>query len=153
MDTIFHNNVYSLLLTLIILYIPALICAVTAFISSFIKKEKPLDMLRINMLIKLIHISAYLFIFFVGLACIITIFTIGITIILIIFDIMTIALNGLIGLGGIIRSFREGEISIETAVFHGILQFIFCADIISSIVIYRKVKRVKYDYNHDLQLS
>lgn len=142
-DTVFHHNVYPLLLILILLYIVALVCAVTSFIASLANKREILDVLRINMIIKLIHIPAYLFIFVVGLLCMITIFTFGITIVLMIFDGATIVLSGLIGLGGVIRSLRENKISIKVAVIHGILQFVFCADIISSIVIYRKVNATK----------
>jgi hypothetical protein len=145
MDTVFHNNAYSLLLTLIVLYVAALVCAVIAFITSFEKKIKILEVLRINMIMKLIHIPAYLFIFVVGLLCMLSIFTIGITIVLMIFDGMTIVLSGLIGLGGVIRSLRENKISKKAAVIHGILQFVFCADIINSIVMYRTIKATEYD--------
>lgn len=153
MDTVFQNNVYSLLLILIVLYVVALVCAVTVFITSLAKKRRILEVLRINMIMKLIHIPAYLFIFVVGLFSMITIFTFGITIVLIILDGMTIVLSGLIGLGGVIRSLRENKISMKVAVIHGILQFVFCADIISSIVIYRIVKATEYDYKHNLKSS
>lgn len=57
-----------------------------------------------------------------------------------ILDEMTIVLSGLIGLGGVIGSLIENKIYRRKAVLHGILQFVFCADIISSIVIYRIVR-------------
>jgi hypothetical protein len=153
MDTVFHNNIFSLLLILIVLYVVALGCAVTAFIASLAKESKILDVLRINIIIKLIHIPAYLFIFVVGLSSMITIFTSGISIVLVILDGMTIALSGLIGLGGVIKSLRENKIFIKAAIIHGILQFVFCVAIISSIVIYRTVKATEYDYKHNLQSS
>lgn len=143
MDTVFHNNVYSLLLVLLILYFVALVCAVAVFIKGITKKKKSLEILHFNMIIKLIHIPAYLLIFVFGLLCTITIFTIGITIVLMILDGMTIVLSGLIGLGGVIGSLREDKISIKKAVMHGILQFVYCADIISAIVIYRTVKSIE----------
>jgi hypothetical protein len=69
-----------------------------------------------------------------------TIFTMGITIVLMILDVMTIFLSGLVGLSGIIRGSIENKLSKKTAVIHSILQFIFCADIFSCIIVYRKVK-------------
>lgn len=143
MDSVFQNNVFLLLLLLIVVYVIALVCAVASFISSLAKKRKTLDVLHINMIIKLIHIPAYLLIFIVGIFCMITIFTFGVTIVLIILDGMTIALSGLIGFGGVIQSLREKKISVKAAIIHGILQFIYCADVISSIVIYRKVKVIE----------
>jgi len=116
---------------------------VAVFIKGVTKKKKSLEILRFNMIIKLIHIPAYLLIFVVGLICSLGILTIGITIVLMILDGMTIILSGLIGLGGVISSLREDKLSIKKAVMHGILQFVYCADIISSIVIYRTVKAIE----------
>jgi MFS family permease len=129
-----------LLITLIILYVVAIVCAIAEFIKGITKKNQSTEILRINMMIKLLHIPAYLLIFVFGLLCTITIFTIGVTIVLMILDGMTILLSGLVGLGGIIGSLRENKISTKKAVIHGILQFIYCADVISSIVMYRTVK-------------
>lgn len=138
------GNIFnSLIFILIVLYVVVLVCAVVMFIKGITKKKRSIELLRFNMIIKLTHIPVYLIIFLIGLLCTITIFTIGITIVLMILDGMTIILSGLIGLGGVIGSLREGKISIRKAVIHGILQFVYCADIISSIVIYRTVKAIK----------
>lgn len=153
MDNVFHDNVLIPFSIFIGLYVVALISSVITFIKSLTKKRELLEVLRINMIIKLIHVPAYLCIFIVGLGCMITIFTFGITIVLMILDGMTIVLSGLIGLGGVIRSLRENKISITKAVIHSIFQFVFCADIISSIVIYSTVKAAEYDYKHNLRLG
>lgn len=147
MDTIFHNNIYSILILLIIIYVGSLGCTVIMFIKGFSKDKRLFEIMKSNMIIKLIHIPAYLLIFAFGLICSLTIFTIGITIALVILDIMTIILSGLIGVGGILRGLREHKLSIRNALLHSILQFVFCADIISSIILYRKIKateEVKY---------
>lgn len=141
MKTIFKNNAYNLLLTLLVIYVAALLCALAVFIISIVKKRKPLELLHINLIIKLIHIPAYIFIFFIGLICLLTIFTFAISFIFMIFDGMTIFLSGLIGLGGVIRSLKEKKISKKEAVIHGFLQFIFCADVISSIIIFITVSK------------
>lgn len=131
---------YAFLLILPVLYVVALVCAVVVFIKGITNKKKSLEILRINMIIKLIHIPAYLIIFVLGLLSTITIFTIGLAIVLLVLDLLTIAVSGLIGLGGVIGSLRENKISIKKAVIYGILQFMYCADVISSILIYRTVK-------------
>ncbi len=138
MDTVFNNNAFSLVFILIILYVFSLFSALVVLIAGF-KKKNSLEVLRISMIIKILHIPAYLLIFVFGLLCTLTIFTIGITIVLMILDGMTITLSGLIGISGIIRGLRENKISLKKAVIHGILQFVYCADIISSIIIYRTV--------------
>jgi hypothetical protein len=140
METVFLNNGLFVIFVLIILYIIALILSGIIFIKSIITKRDSKELLYTNMIIKLVHIPAYIIIFFIGLLSLITIFTMGITIVLILLDCMTIFLSGLIGLSGIIRGFIENKLSKKAAVIHAVCQFIFCADIISCIIIYRKVK-------------
>ena len=140
MENIFQDNVLFVLLFLIILYAVALICTTVLFITIIAKKWDSREALRINMLIKLIQVPAYLIIFIIGLACLLTIFTLGFSIILFILDIMTIFLTGLIGVAGIKRAHVENKLSTKAATKYGISQFIFCADVISAILVYRKVK-------------
>lgn len=140
MDILFHNNALSLLFLLFILFIITLVSAMVLFMTGLVKKKNSMEILRINMIIKLIHIPAYLLIFVFGLLCTLTIFTIGITVILMLLDALTIALSGLIGLSGVIRSFMENKITLKKAIMHGIFQFVYCIDIVSSIVIFRTVK-------------
>lgn len=140
MNTVFNNNIFMLLAALFLLYFVALACAIYVFIRGLTKKQDAHEILRINMLIKLVHIPAYLLIFVVGVICTITIFTIVITVLLMILDVMTIVLSGLVGLSGVIVSFKEKKISAGRAVLHGMLQFVYCGDIISSIVLFRTVK-------------
>jgi len=142
METVFQNNGFYLVLFLIIIYIFALASSIVFFAKSFFLKITSLELLRINMTIKLIQIPAYVLIFIFGLLCLITIFTTGISIILMIFDSMAIFLTGLIGLSGVIKCLIENKITKKTAVIYGIFQFVFCVDIITSIKIYKKTKIV-----------
>lgn len=80
-------------------------------------------------------------IFVVGLASLLTIFTAGISIVLWLLDVFTIIISGTIGLSGIIRALREHRLTGKEALIHGLLQFVFCADVISSIIAYRTVAR------------
>ena len=140
MDSLFQNNALLLLFALLIFYIVALACTVVSFITGIAKKKSGLALFRASMIIKLLHIPSYVLIFIIGLLCLITIFTFAITIVLMILDCMTIFLTGLIGLCGIIRSFKENKLSKNEAIIHGVLQFVFCADVISSIMVYKKTK-------------
>ena len=139
-NTVFQNNIIIVLILLIVFYIIALACSVVFFMKNLLNKTNPKNILRINMIIKLLQIPAYILIFLFGLLNLITIFTAAITIVLMFLDGMAIFLTGLIGLCGIIRGFLEGKLSKKTAVIHGLLQFIFCADVISCIIVYKKVK-------------
>lgn len=82
MESIFQNNIFYVLAFLLIVYVLALVSSVAVLIISFIRKDSAEQLLRMNMIIKLIHIPAYLFIFIIGLIFTITIFTLPASIIL-----------------------------------------------------------------------
>jgi len=141
METVFGYNVFVLIAALLILYIAAFICSAVVFIRSLVKKRSAIELLRMNMIIKLVHIPAYVLIFLLGFAFFMTIFTFAFTIALMILDVMTIVLTGLLGLSGVIRGYSENKLSQNAAIVHGILQFVFCLDVASAIIAYRKAKK------------
>ena len=143
MESIFNNNALYVLAVLIIIYVFALICTIIQVILNSISQKSSKQLLFINMIIKLVHIPAYIVIFLFGLLNLITIFTAGIAIVLMILDGMAIFLTGLIGLSGIIRGLLEKKLSPKNAFVYGVFQFIFCVDVISSIVLYKKIKKAE----------
>ena len=142
MEKIFKNNALYLVLLLIIFYIIALIFTIIVSIKNIILKQNSKNILKINMTIKLIHIPAYVLIFFAGLLSLITIFTMGFSIAFFVLDCMTIFLTGLIGLSGLIRILIENKLPKKTIILNAIFQFIFCLDVISSIIIYKKIMKI-----------
>lgn len=92
-----------------------------------------------NMLIKLIHIPAYVLWFGVGLA---TFLFLG-PVIAFIMDAMAIVVSGLVGLAAVLRCRTEGKLGREAAIGHGILQFIFCADVFSAVWVYINSRKEK----------
>lgn len=95
----------------------------------------------INLLVKLIHIPAYLLIFALGLLCMITIFTMGFSLFFVFFDCLTICLSGMLGVLAVWTLYRSGKCTGPFLILHGILQFIFVADVISAVIIYRRAKK------------
>lgn len=148
MDSVFQNNVFILLMGLAVAYVVALISAIILFATSLAAKMAASDVVRTNLILKLIQVPAYIAIFIIGIGCTITIFTIGISIILMILDGMTIALTGLIGLSAVIKSKGEYKISPQAAISHGILQFVFCADVVSAFLLSKAIRQTEHDFNH-----
>ncbi len=140
MDTVFDTNAYLLLFALGVFWLLALIATIILCFSIRHSKCDFEEKCRINMLIKTIPIPAYLFIFGFGMIFMLTIFTFGISIILWILDMMAIVLSGLIGLTAIRHGYKSSVLSSKQALLHGILQFVFIADIISSINLLHKAK-------------
>ncbi len=90
------------------------------------------------MIIKLFQVPAYLFIFVVGLACMVTIFSMGISFFLIAFDGISIFLSGLVGISAVKCNYTNGILSKKELLFYGVLQFIFCVDVICAIFLWKK---------------
>ena len=127
--------------TLFVLYVAALACSLVVFTTSLARKRSALELLRMNMVIKIVHFPAYVAILILGLVYSLNIVTLFISVFLLTYYIIAILLTGLIGLCGAIRGSSEGKTSKIYAVIHGILQFIYCLDIVSAIIVYRKVKK------------
>lgn len=142
MESVFQNNAYLCLLILIIIWVVALICAVSISARSLVRKWNFVELSRANMLIKTISIPAYLVIFVIGTACMLTIFTVAISVILMILDVMAIVLSGLIGISAVKRSYDSKAISANEMILYGVLQFVFCADVVTSIIVFRKSKKI-----------
>lgn len=140
MELVFHNNFYIGLLSLGILGIIAFVSVILLCVNNFAAKLDVVEAAKINMIVKIIPIPAYLFIFVIGFLCLITIFTVGISFILLILDGVSIIFSGLIGVFVVRRCYADGILTRTEMVIHGILQFIFCLDIVSAIIVYRKVK-------------
>ena len=133
MKYLFHNNIYTL-------WIIALISAIFICIKNIINNNNALETAKINMIIKILQIPAYIFIFIIGLACLFTIFTFGISFLLITLDCASIFLTGIIGVSAVKCNYTEKILSSKELFLYSILQFVFCADIVSAVILYQKSK-------------
>lgn len=94
-----------------------------------------------NMIIKLIHIPAYLFHFILGLAgTLMSVWGIGIVMFAVVIDAVTIILSGIQAAGCAVCAARNGT-GKALSVICGIGSFIYCADIIIAVYMYINAKR------------
>lgn len=140
MKSIYHNNFYTGLLYLFAFWLAAFISAIIISVNNLMNKADAVETAKINMVVKLVQIPAYLFIFVAGLVCLLTIFTFAITFVLVILDCASIILSGLIGISAVRRSYADEVLSKSEMVIYSILQFVFCFDVISSVIVFRKTK-------------
>ena len=93
---------------------------------------------RAVMVIKLIQIPAYVLWFSLGAG----LFFLGMFIVAFIVDVLAIILTGLVGLAAAMQCKKEGILTGDWVWLYGILQFIFCIDVISAIILYLETKEV-----------
>ncbi len=122
---------------LLLLWLLGLIGGVVILWQSLRGEWEGRKLALVSMLIKLFHIQNYIVLFLGAML----LFAIPMVPVLIwVVDVMTIALSGLVGLAAVLRCRVEGRLTNKAAAVNGILQFVFCADIISAIWVYRNTK-------------
>gem|GEM_PF-244479 len=138
----------------IVLYIAALACSFSVLFGCVDNRLNAREILRMNMFVKVLHIPAYLVIFIMGVGFALSFFLMPFVIVLLALNCLTIFMSGLIGAGGLFRGAKENMFTKQSAVILGILQFIFCADVISSAVIYDYVcgKNAKRGFEYGISL-
>ena len=130
MERVFRDNAMVLMGVLVLTWVIAAVFAVLFLILGLSREWDARELVKVNMVIKLIHVPAYIGIFLIGCACLITIFTAGISLALALLDSLAIILSGMVGLTAAIRSRAGYKLAL--------LQFIFCADVIGAVLLYKK---------------
>lgn len=130
---------FSPVVLLLLFWLLGLIGGVLTLWQSLRGKWEGRKLALAGMLIKLFHIQNYITLFLGAML----LFAIPMVPVLIwVVDVMTILLSGLVGLAAVVRCRAEGRLTNKAAVINGLLQFVFCADIISAIWVYRNTKEV-----------
>lgn len=146
------SEIFSLALSALMaaFYISCPVCAVIWAVFAAKGSMSPYDAAKYVLVVKAVHTPAYVFNFiaaFLGVfvGALASVWGIGIAAVSIglavAADVCTIALTGTCSVGGMISMYKNGVISKKYAVISGILSFIFCADIITAIVLFVKCRR------------
>ena len=141
------NDPYLLLYfiaALAILAVVSFVCSVSITAKSIAKKWNAQETARLNMIIKLSQIPAYIAIFVLGAIFLITIFTFAFTFFFIVYDAISIFLSGIIGVAASLRAKDEKLVSGQSFILYGIAQFIYCADVFVAIFLFVKTKPKKF---------
>lgn len=136
-----ENNGLLLLILVLLVWLGCIFSIIIAFSRAVKNKWDTVKLLRMNMIVKLVHIPTYIFLFVLGLVCLMMIFTVGVTVIIVILDAMTIFLSGMISVLTVSKGCTEKLFSPGKAVLFGILGFVYCVDVIEAVILYIKVKR------------
>lgn len=102
------------------------------------------DMAKLNMLIKLVHIPAYIFNFILG-ACgvLLTIWGVGFVIVAVFADLFTIITTGINAIGLAARMKKEKVTTGGLATLYGFLNFVYCVDVVFAVFEFLQVKKYK----------
>lgn len=109
-----------------------------------INKEDSRNLFFWDMLIKLFIIPIDIIVFIMGVGGTILVFIFGgwmLGILAFLVNSFLLLSSSMYGVCGIIKAATEKKITVKTVVFNTIFHFCFCLDVISSIVMYLKVRK------------
>ncbi len=141
MENILNNNGLWLLLILFIYCIITSIISIICFINSIRKNWDPLSTAKCATVLKLAQVPAYYVIFILGVLFFLTIFTFAFSIILIWLDCLCLCFSALLILSSTINANRKGIMTFSETTWVIILQFVFCADVVASIIYFKKLQK------------
>lgn len=100
---------------------------------------------RAVMIVKLIHIPAYIMNFVFGCLCLMMLFTIPFALIYFITDCIALIMSSLVAVSATLRAMNENPGGFNKYIWVIPLQFIFCADVFATVFLYKKLKAEKSD--------
>lgn len=143
MESVFQNFFLVMIFYIFVYCIFVLLCNLIFIVLSFVKKWDHLELCKINMIVKLIHVPGYIAIFIFGIIFLLTPFTIGFSIFFFLYDCLSLVLSGIIGLSAILSMKKKGQKLSGFYLLNCFLQFVFCLDIVSSILVFATVSKNK----------
>lgn len=138
-------NEYGVLILLgigVIVNLYSVVIVIAYLVQAIRGKLDSREMTALTMIIKLVQIPAYVIHFAIGLVgMVLSIWGIGFIIWAILIDILTIFLTGLVGTSAGISCCKDKVLSKGGATLYSFLCFIYCIDVIASIVYFFKVRK------------
>lgn len=141
MESVFDSNALYLIAALFLYCILTGMLSIVCFFVSIYKKWDAISLAKTAMIMKLVQVPAYVLIFALGAVFVITIFTIPFSIGLFVIDCLSVFMTGLFVVSSVIVTIKSNTFTLKEVIWVILLQFIFCADVISSVVFYIKLKR------------
>ncbi len=133
---LFMDNALIGIAILIAFLLIAVLFAVTVSLTALKNEWDSIFWSKAVMLVKLLHIPAYIAIFILGVLFAITIFTFAISLVFVVLDLLLIATTGFMATTAAWRAYKEGKLSLKKAIFLSIFQYIYCIDVFASMYMY-----------------
>ena len=123
------------------IFVVALASCVLNFVFALKDRVSAEKLALTAMLVKLIHIPAYILFFMIGAGGIMLIQFLAITILIFLFDCITIGFSGTFELAAILRAKNEGKLKLSEALVGAVCSYVFCIDVVCAVVVYICLKK------------
>ncbi len=147
MESVFDSNALCLIAAFLLYCMLTCALSIVCFFVSIYRKWDAISLAKAAMIMKLAQIPAYVLIFVSGFILMATIFTMPFSIGLFMINCLSVFMTGLFVISSAIIEIRNNTFTRKEIIWVILLQFVFCADVISSIVFYIKLKKAKSTTN------
>jgi len=138
-----NQNIRMILFVGILLFLLALTAVLVNVVLTIKNRQQAKSLALTGMLIKLLHVPAYVCLFIIGMGGAMLVKFLPVTFAIFLFDCVLIFFSGMIMLSAVICAVKEKKLEAGQALFFGITSFIFCIDVISVILLYCNIKGKK----------
>lgn len=143
MEKIFDSNIFVLIAVFLIYFATSFVLAIICYIIAFVKSPEPSGLAKTAMIIKLIQIPAYIVNFVLSVLFILTVFTIGFAVVLIAVNCFCLLISGVLNIIAMFIAVRKGVLKTGECILYAVFQFVFCLDIVSSVLLLHKLKKIE----------
>lgn len=119
----------------------AITLCIAVAIFSLVKKVDSKKLALVNMIVKLVHIPAYVFLFLFGLGGIMMVQFLAITIVVFVIDCILVFTSGIFGATSAIRGKKQGYVGDFYMTVLLVGSFVFCLDVVLSVVNYIRISK------------
>lgn len=140
---VFGNSAYNLFIPVALFIILTGLLTAVCFIISLKNKWDAYALVKTMAIIKIIHIPAYIAIFIIGAFCAMTIFSLPFTVLLAVFDYILLIMSGLMTSSAVILAVNQNPKLSKKYYLLIALQFVYCADVVATWILYHKLKSEK----------
>ena len=114
---------------------------VVSFICSIKNKWDSVSLAKTAMIIKLIHIPAYIAIFALSIGFVLSIWLIGAVFLMVFCDYVTLIMSSSLSIASVVNAKKENKLTFGNSVWLTVSQLIFCVDVVMAIVIYNRLRK------------
>lgn len=142
-ERFFNDNFYNLAIPVALVIILTLCLTFVYVYKCHKNKWEAYSLAKTMMIIKIIHIPAYIAIFVLGAICALTVFSLAFTYLFIIFDYLLLVMSGLMTSSAVLRAMDENPKAFKKYFWLIPVQFVFCVDVFATVLLYKKLKTEK----------
>ena len=138
-ETVFAGNIWFLLGAFFLFVLLAALLSAVCFALSIRGEWDPCSLAKTALIIKCFQIPAYLVLFVLGVLLLVGVFTFAVSGLLLLLNFAAVVMSSLLSLAAVTLAARKRVFTKQEAVLFSLLQFVFVADVVCTVLVYLRL--------------